>query len=245
MSAVAWAAFVLSFLALLLFIISNYKSVINNIIQFLLVPDLKIRLESGSITSEDGKVTVGGSPDSFQQELIELQELQEDEIIEIPLSQLQHPDDHSEVDHFDIRLLNNSNREYEGKFTVIADILITNRHPNISENIHSMSESYLQLKKEPAPPATIFDSETLMSQRKYEFNNKVVSSDGTSGFSWYINRDILTEESEPISEFEIKTKFEPRLAPSNFPWWIPEFVGSVELRPVEKTFLIKDEVNAS
>lgn len=64
-SVVAWAAFLLSLLALFLFLISNYKKIYTNTIQFLVDTDLKIRLETGSNTSEDGEVTVGGPPDDF------------------------------------------------------------------------------------------------------------------------------------------------------------------------------------
>lgn len=80
----------------------------------------------------------------FKQELIVLQEEHGGGLIEIPLSQLQHQTDHSKVDHFNISLVNDDNRAYEGRLTVIADFLITNRHPDMPGNLQEISESYLQ-----------------------------------------------------------------------------------------------------
>jgi hypothetical protein len=243
MSVVAWAAFFLSLVALFLFLISNYKSIYNNTVQFFVDPDLRIRLKTGSTTFEDGTVTVGGPSDDFERELIKLQDEQENRLIKIPLSQLQHPDDHSEVDHFSISIVNGDDRAYKGRMTVISDFLIQNQHPDVPPNLQEMSESYLQLEKRLSPPGTMIDSETLGPKARYEFDEKALSADSRSSSSWYIDRDILTPESDSISEFEIKIEFEPRLTPPNFPWWIPEFVGSIELRPIKRTFVITDDLN--
>jgi hypothetical protein len=242
MSLVAWAALLLSLLSLFLFVISNYKKLYSNTIQFLLSPKLDIRLETGPITSEDGETTVGGSPDGFERELIELQNRPGDGPIKIPLSKLQHPDDHSEFDHFDTCIRNNDGRIYEGDLTIAADLIITNRHPNLPSEFEI---SHREIEKQMLQPGKMLNSETLGPKIKYDFSEKVLLDNGRFSSSWYINRDILTADSNKMPEIEIEIKFKPRLTPPNFPRWIPEFVGPIELREIDATFMIKDDTDHS
>jgi hypothetical protein len=76
MSTIAVIALLISLLSLVLFLVSNYKSLITNTAQYLLSPKSELRLLSGSVTSEDGTVAVGGSADGSDRNLIKLQKRQ-------------------------------------------------------------------------------------------------------------------------------------------------------------------------
>jgi hypothetical protein len=237
-SGIAVIALLVSLLSLALFFVSNYKSLITNAAQYLLSPKLEIRLLSGSVTSEDGTVTVGGSPDDFDQNLIQLQKGQNP--AEIDIENIRHPDDHPDFDHFDISVINDDVRPYLGSLTIVADSIIANsaeRHPELQK----IASGIRDFDKQMTSAREIFKSHTLGIKQEYKFEDMYIADDGRANSSWFINRDMISPESDEITSHEITAEFEPILDSSDFPWWIPKYIDEIRLESIEKTFIIANE----
>lgn len=100
---VAIIALIVSLIALRLFLIANYNKIARNWMQYPRTLTIEIFLESGSITKNDGSVTVGGPPGEFDSKLIDYQRERRNETIPNSIEMINHPQDTNPKHHFDIK----------------------------------------------------------------------------------------------------------------------------------------------
>lgn len=241
MDLVSLLALFVSLLALSLFLIANYKKIFANLTQYVSTPSIDIYLKPGPILGPDTSVSTGGPPDDFERELMEFQDGQHTDPIEVPIERIQHPEDHSKVDFFQISIQNQSGRAVYGDLSIDADMTLSQHNPAMPDELNRYTNIFRKISKEMVPPGESLQSETLTPKVRYRFEDDVINPNGRSNTTWYIRDDSVDGDDGSISTYEISISFRPRIAASDLPRWIPQLVGDVELKPISTTFLIRSE----